>query len=651
MKPHDVEQTDAKGRRVRNRIGLNRGFWVTTIILAVVALLAHAGGNRFLGNLTIFVYLFYLLNKFVLNRLIGAFQERFWPRVLNRYERFLNRILTGWRWSAAVLVGTIGMFVLSVFMFSTAGPKVVFFPEADPNFIYTYVELPIGTHQRYTDSVVRIVENRIIDKLGKDNPLVESVISNVTVGAGNQTDFEITDTPHKGKVSVGFVEFAARNGVSTKPYLNDIREAVKGIAGVTITVEQEQGGPPVGKPINIEISSDDLPQLIVTSQMLRRYLDSLNIEGVEELKSDLALNLPEIVVNIDRNRASREGISTGQIGGDIRKMVFGQDRPSKLRDDREEYPIQVRLKESQRSDLGSVLSQTIIYRDMATGGMLRQVPLSAFAEADYTSSYAGIRRKNNKRVVTISSNVLDKYNPMEVVAQVQQAAAGFKLPKDVTINYTGEQEEQMETVSFLGKSMLISILLIILILMIQFNSISRTVIILSEIIFSVTGVLLGFTLTGWDFSSIMGGIGIVALAGIVVRNGILLVEFADQRLSEGADLKTALVDAGKTRMTPVLMTAMSTILGLIPLAIGFNIDFYTLFADLNPHIFFGGDSVAFWGPLSWSIIFGLSFATLLTLVVVPAMMLLAGNLKQAFGLPVFKKKITVIDEDLVAVAE
>jgi multidrug efflux pump subunit AcrB len=215
------------------------------------------------------------------------------------------------------------------------------------------------------------------------------------------------------------------------------------------------------------------------------------------------------------------------------------------------------------------------------------------------------------------------------VAQwVRNAARSYNAPTGVSIDLEGQAAEQAETFSFLGRSMLISIMIILIILITQFNSVGRTVIILSEIIFSVIGVLLGQAMFNMDFSIVMTGIGIVALAGIVVRNGILLVEFTDELLREGRSVHDAIVEASRIRMTPVLLTATATILGMIPLAIGFNIDFMTLFTELDPKIFFGGDSVAFWGPLSWTIVFGLSFATFITLIIVPVMYLMSYNLKK-----------------------
>jgi multidrug efflux pump subunit AcrB len=357
----------------------------------------------------------------------------------------------------------------------------------------------------------------------------------------------------------------------------------------------------------------------------------LQISGVEELKSDLQDNNPELLIEIDRERANREGISTAQIGSEIRKAVFGLDRTSKLRDADDEYPIQVRLKEDQRNDIEALMNIKITYRDMNMNGVLRQVPLSSVAKVKYSNTYGGIKRKNQTRIVTISSNVLSGYNGNEVVPKVKKAVERFGLPDGITVNMAGEQEDQRETGAFLGRALMISLGLIFLILVTQFNSISKPVIILSEIVLSIIGVFLGFAITKMNFSVIMTGIGIVALAGIVVRNGILLVEFTEILLKQGMGLKDAIIEAGRTRMTPVILTASATILGLIPLAVGLNIDFVTLFSNLNPHIHFGGDNVAFWGPLSWTMIFGLGFATVLTLVLVPVMLYLTERLKKRLG--------------------
>jgi len=256
------------------------------------------------------------------------------------------------------------------------------------------------------------------------------------------------------------------------------------------------------------------------------------------------------------------------------------------------------------------------------------VPLSAVCNVRYDYTYAGIKRKNNERVITLSSDVKEGYNPNEVVAKLQKVMEQYKSTGNASVKFAGQEEEQQETMAFLGRAMLIAVALMMLVLLGLFNSLGKTVIILSEILLSVIGVLIGVATFKMDMSIVMTGVGIIALGGIVVRNGILLVEFAEFARAGGMGLYKATVEAGRTRMTPVILTATAAILGLIPLAVGLNINFETLFTELNPHLFFGGDNVVFWGPLSWTMIFGLLFGTVLTLLVVPAMYLIAERLKR-----------------------
>jgi multidrug efflux pump subunit AcrB len=458
----------------------------------------------------------------------------------------------------------------------------------------------------------------------------------VAVGASNPQSFDFSTAPHLGKVTVAFVPFGERDGQSTVDYLDKIRDAVKGIPGAEITVEQEQGGPPTGKPINIEITGDNFAELTATSKDIKRYLDSLGIPGIEELKSDLQSNKPEIVVEIDRERANREGISTAIIGKELRDAIFGAE-VSKFKDAKDDYPIQLRYAFDQRNNINALMNLKITFRDMNMGGMVRQVPLSSVATIKYGNTFGGIKRKNQRRMITISSNVLSGYNANEIVGKITNAIGRYQLPSGVIANMTGEQEEQAETGAFLGNAMLISFGLIFLILVTQFNSVSKPLIIFVEIFFSIIGVLLGLSIFNMTISVVMTGVGVIALAGIVVRNGILLVEFTDLLLEQGMEQRAAIIEAGKTRMTPVILTASATILGLIPLAVGFNIDFVSLFSHFEPHIHFGGDNVAFWGPLSWTMIFGLSFATFLTLILVPVMLFLSNNLKIKLNIPLVKK--------------
>jgi len=627
MKPHEEED--------KHKSKVTKGFKITTVVFGVIALLSFIVGNIGLGSLTLTLYALYCLNQFVLHGIILKFQEKTWPNVQEKYSKLIGWTLTGTRpiW---ILVSTIGLFIFSIVLTGIRQPKVEFFPKGDPNFIFTYLALPIGTDQVYTDSITRLVEDRIYKVVGDSNPIVESVIANVAVGASNPQSFDFSTAPHLGKVTVAFVPFGERNGQSTVDYLDKIRDAVKGIPGAEITVEQEQGGPPTGKPINIEITGDNFAELTATSKDIKRYLDSLGIPGIEELKSDLQSNKPEIVVEIDRERANREGISTAIIGKELRDAIFGAE-VSKFKDAKDDYPIQLRYAFDQRNNINALMNLKITFRDMNMGGMVRQVPLSSVATIKYGNTFGGIKRKNQRRMITISSNVLSGYNANEIVGKITKAIGRYQLPSGVIATMTGEQEEQAETGAFLGNAMLISFGLIFLILVTQFNSVSKPLIIFVEIFFSIIGVLLGLSIFNMTISVVMTGVGVIALAGIVVRNGILLVEFTDLLLEQGMEQRAAIIEAGKTRMTPVILTASATILGLIPLAVGFNIDFVSLFSHFEPHIHFGGDNVAFWGPLSWTMIFGLSFATFLTLILVPVMLFLSNNLKIKLNIPLVKK--------------
>ncbi|WP_205511720.1 efflux RND transporter permease subunit [Longitalea arenae] len=600
-----------------------------------VGILFDLAGFTFLGNFLIFIVLMIILNKYVLDDMIHGFQNRALPWIMGHYETSLRWALKGWR-PVHLLLATFALLILTFIFFGARNVPVVFFPGGDPNQIYVYLKLPVGTDVDYTDSVTHTLEEKVyrvlhMEKDGKggykENPIVESVISNVAVGASDPNSGDRSTRPELGRIQVSFVEFEKRHGVATKPILDSIRQAIKGIPGAEISVDQEQNGPPTEPPVNIEVASEDFDNLIKTAVALKNYLDSIQVPGVEELKMDIDLTNPEVSFTIDRERALIEGVSTQQIGMEIRTAVFGRE-VSKIKDGEDEYKIQLRNLEGQRKNLSDLLNMNISFRDMATG-QVKHVPISSLVKVDYTSTLGSVKRKNQKRVITVRSNVLSGYTPTAVNEVIAGHINNFKQkPDDVTIKQTGEGEQQAETGAFLGKALVIALFFILLILVVQFNSISKPVIILTEIIFSVIGVLLGFAFTGMEVSVVMTGIGIVGLAGIVVKNGILVIEFADELRARGMKTREALVQAGKTRIIPVLLTALAAILGLIPLAVGLNINFVTLFSELNPHIFFGGDNVVFWKPLSWTIIFGLAFAFFMTLLILPAMYLIAERLRR-----------------------
>jgi multidrug efflux pump subunit AcrB len=598
-------------------------------------ILLDLAGATFFGNLIILMVLLVILNKYVLEGAIHRFQNRALPALMRRYETSLRWALKGWR-PAWLLLATFGLLIVSFIAISVAVAtrhvSIVFFPSGDPNQIYVYLKMPVGTDVAYTDSVTHVLENRVYKVLGmengKENPVVESVITNVAVGASDPTSGDRSTRPERGRIQISFVEFEKRHGVSTAPYLDSIRKVMTGMPGAEISVSKQQNGPPTDPPVNIEIASENFDDLTKTAVSLKNYLDSIQVPGVEELKMDIDLTNPEISLTVDRERALSEGISFAQIGQTIRTAVFGRE-VSKIKEGEEEYKIQLRNLESQRKNLSDLLNMHVSYFDMNRG--FRSIPLAQLVKVDYTSTLGSVKRKDQKRVITLTSNVLETqgYTPTSVNQALAIYISDFKKkPETVTISQTGESAQQAETGAFLGKALVIALMLILFILVLQFNSVSKPVIIITEILFSIIGVLLGFAITGMTISIVMTGIGIVGLAGIVVKNGILVIEFADELRARGLKTREAVIQAGKTRIIPVMLTALAAILGFLPIAFGFNINFITLFSDLNPHIFFGGDSVAFWKPLSWTIIFGLAFAFFMTLLMVPAMYLMSERLRR-----------------------
>lgn len=601
-----------------------RNICITSILFISISILFHLTKHPAIANLILFILFFYLINIFFLYRVIEKFQTKVWPAIQLSYSKLLLQFLKR-PWTA--LLGTLLLFLFSILFFVIRSPKVVFFPQGEPNFVYVYVKLPVGSDPATTNKKMLLVEKKINEVLGDSNKLVSSIITNVTKQTTDPQDLDQGDYPNRGKVAISFVGYQYREGKSTKDYLLALQNLNWNIAGVSITVSKEQAGPPVSRPVNIEIRGDDFDQLVNNANRLKYFLDEQKIAGLANLKSDFESNKPEIIFNVDRERANREGVTTGQIGMEIRNAVFGAEA-SKFRDLNDEYPIQLRYQYDQRNNIEALRNLKITFRDMNMGGVIRSLPLSIFCEIEYSNTYGGIRRKMQKRVITLSSNASEGYNENELAERVQKSMENFKAQGNVEIAFTGQKEEQIATGKFLGNALMISFGLILLILVTQFNSIGKSFIILTEIFFSIIGVLLGTAIFKMDMSIVMTGVGIIALAGVVVRNGILLVEFAEVSRANGMSLWDATKQAGVTRMTPVILTATAAILGLLPLAVGFNIDFETLFSEGKPNLYLGGDSVVFWGPLSWTMIFGLAFATFLTLLLVPAMYLIAERLKR-----------------------
>lgn len=605
-------------------------FW-GVIILGIIF---HLTGNPGKGNFLVLMALLVIINSYVLKGVIHAFQNSILPRIMHAYERLLHWLLMGWR-PAIAFVMVFVLFVLSALALVLRKPELPFFPSGQPSIIYVYLKMPVGTRAEETDKVLQELEHRTFDALKTLNPteegsIVESILSNVAINANNPRDINQSTQPNLGRIQISFVEFSKRSDYNTLPYLDSIRMAVKGIPGVEVTVEQEAQGPPTDPPVNIEISGDDFDKNAEVATALFNYLDINRVEGIDNLAMDVDLHNPEITININKQRAAIEGVNTAQVGMALRTALFGSE-VSKFKTGEDEYKIQLRFDESKRNNLQHLMNMKVTFRDFNTG-QIKQVPVSAIADFDFTTTTGGINRKNLKRTIQLQSSVTDLTAVASVNSELKQKISDFKnvysVPDEVSIRQTGESEQQMETNAFLGKALIIAIGLIFLILVLQFNSLSKPFIVLSEIFFSIIGVFLGFAITGMTMPTIMVLVGIIGLAGIVIKNGILVIEFTDELKSRKVKTREAAIQAGKIRIIPVLLTAIATILGLLPLAVGMNINFQTLFTHLDPQIYIGGDSVVFWGPLAWTIIFGLLFSLFLTLLLVPSMYIMSERLRR-----------------------
>ena len=562
----------------------------------------------------------------------------------NIYEKFLIKNLKGKK-PYAIVVGTFALLFVAIGLMSTFPPKVLFFPNTEAKQVFVFLEYPIGTDIEDTNLLSKRIEADIENHLKKyekegENFLVTSVIGQVGEGTSDPSKGQSGgNTPNKARITVDFVKFQDRQGVSSEQVLIDIRNVINNYPGVSIVVDKPADGPPTGSPINLEIKGDDYELILETANNLKAFINAANIPGIEELKLDIDQGKPELLVSVDRQKARRLGVSTGQIGANLRTALYGKE-VSTYKDLTDDYPINIRLNEKFRYNRTALLNQKITFRDQGSG-QIKQVPISAIATTENQSSFSAVKRIDLDRVVTLYSNVLNDYNPTQVNDNIRELITDFQIPKGVNINFTGEQEKQAKEMAFLSKALLIAVSIIFLILVAQFNSATTPIIISISVFLSLIGVLFGLLIFRMDFVILMTMIGIISLAGIVVNNAIVLIDYinliiarkrkelnlnSSEKLSS-SQLLECVVEGGKTRLRPVLLTAMTTILGLLPLALGININFKTLVTELNPNFYIGGENVAFWGPMGWAIIYGLTFATFLTLVVVPILYYLINKIK------------------------
>ena len=649
------------------------GGWMTALG-AVFSLAGHFGDMKALftlGNLALAFGLFGYLNHYVLYPASVRFQERTMPRLEERYRVFLQWVLAGGRpkW---MFLGTIGLLFLSFILTGMFPPNTLFFPVNEPLYVNVFIEKPVGTDINETDATTREVERRVFEVLAdpryndmvtdtlpdgsvverSQNFMVSSVIAQVGEGTSDPMAGPSFDaTPHKGRVQVSFVKYAERRGLRSLHVMEEIRQAVRGVPGVSVVVDKDAAGPPVGKAINLEIKGDDVLALIEEGEKVRRFLDDQHIAMVEELKLDVELGKPEMPIEIDRAKARRYNVSTYAIGDALRTALYGRE-VSTYKQGEDDYPVNIRLKDEYRYDPEALTSMRVTFRDQ-TNGQIRQVPISALATPRYTSTFSAVKRKDLKRMVQVQSNVTDEFKKEQVVNNVIAAFANYPKDPRFTYAFTGELEEQAKQMSFLSTALMIAVFLIFMIIVAQFNSAAIPGIIVSSVVFSLIGVFLGLLIFRMEFVIMMTMVGIISLAGIVVNNAIVLVDFmillqtrrkkqlgmSDEERLPMHEVLATIEEAGARRLRPVLLTAITTVLGLIPLAIGININFFTLFSELDPQFVLGGDNTIFWGPMSWTVIFGLVFATFLTLVIVPVMFLLLTKVMYRF-IPVRSEDVT-----------
>jgi len=602
-------------------------------IMIGFAILFYLPGWYIPANLLMIFAIIGILNLLVLYRISKWFQETFLVWLENTYLKVLQFVLKK-RNPQLFTLGTVVLLIATIIFYFARDPKIEFFPTSDPDYINVIAELPIGTDIDATDDIMKEIEDDVYNIIGENRNLLKSVVTIVGKGAvGENEGFSgKSGGPNRGLITISFIDYEYRSGISTSVFLTTLADGlVNKYPGVDVSVERSGMGPPTGKPINLEISGKEFDKLLFLTDSIQSYIDQSHIEGIEGLKIDLDVGKPEIIVRIDREKARMFGLSTYQIASTLRTALFGKEI-SDFKVGEDEYPIQLRLKDDYRYNISSLLNQYITFRSQSSGKIV-QVPISAVAEIEYSTTYGSVLRKDLNRVITIWSNVIEGYNANEINNQLRDLMANYKMPEGYKYEFTGEQQEQEESAAFLAQAMLIAISIMLIILVSQFNSIVKPAIILFSVVLSTIGVFGGLGTFKMDFIVIMTGIGIVSLAGVVVNNAIVLIDYinllkmrkrkelgleanANLPINESLD---CIVQAGKTRLRPVLLTAITTILGLIPLASGLNIDFVSGLSDFNPRIYFGGTNAAMWGSMSWTIIFGLTFATFLTLIIVPSM--------------------------------
>ena len=531
------------------------------------------------------------------------------------FNRRKQLILTDNR--ARLLTGSLGFLVSIVMMFVIAPTGVEFFPETDPSMVLITAEAPLGTNIETSNRAAETIQERI-DELMNNNSAAEASMKNMLVNVGVGGDMFFgggAAGPERSRFTLNFVDYKDRAERSSAT-LARLRSQLQGLPGIDLEFAQDEMGPPTSAPVNIEISGEDFNEIVritnEVTQMLQQASESGTIPGLVDVGNNLNTGRPEFQIHIDRERAARFGLNTMQVASTLRSAINGAEA-GKFRTGEDEYDITVRLAEVDRQNLESLRNLTIFHED-------QQIPLVAVADFEVTGGLGSITRLDLQRVATVTGEAAPGYNGQAILQQVQGHLAEYEqnLPVGYTLAYTGENEEQEESFGFLTTALLIGVTLIFLIMVAQFNSVSIPFIIMVAVGFSMIGVLLGLMLTRTPFG-LFTFIGVISLAGVVVNNNIVLIDYAIQLRERGLSKQMAIIESGATRLRPVLLTALTTVIGLIPLTFGINIDFVGLLTEFKPDFQFGSEQTQFWGPMGTAIIAGLTFATFLTLVIVPVM--------------------------------
>jgi multidrug efflux pump subunit AcrB len=629
-------------KKERQKPSLKRGLLVS-LGFGIVSLILM---QNFIAGLNIFIFSVALtfLNVYLLDRFNIWFMDVALVKLENAYDRVIRFSIR--KKNPYYLTG--GIFVVLIFTLSfyfISKPKVEFFPNNDPSYINIEVELPIGTDIAVTDAFMKKMETDVINLLGNDTVIIKSVLTNVGAGAvsENAGGGSGGQLPNKGMITINFINSEDRMGISTKVLMANLQTSLTNkYPGVVITISKNSMGPPTGKPINLDVSGKDYPTILEYTDSITALINRSGIDGIEGLKIDLQTGKQQLIIEIDRDQARQLGLSTIQIFGTIRTSLFGSE-VTDFKEGEDEYPIMIRMDEANRNTLESVMNQKITFRN--TKGRIVQIPVSAVAKVSYTTTFGAVKRKDLKRTITLYSNIKEGYNANEINQQIKDLIETYDAPEHLQsckVDFTGEQQEQQESMDFMMLAMVVAVALIMIILVAQFNSIVKPLIIMATVLFSTIGVFGGLGIFQMNFIVVMTGIGIVSLAGVVVNNAIVLIDYIDYLKKQKKEIlgideedsipteiaAECIVKAGKTRLRPVLLTAITTILGLVPMALGMNIDFIGLITRYEPDFYFGGDMVNMWGPLSWTVIFGLTFATFLTLIMVPVLYQVAARAKQ-----------------------